>query len=239
MPAKNTLKTYVDGGYYHLYNRGVNKMNIFTDQRDYSVFLSYLKTYLLPKDAEKLQAIIGNPDIPLRERDKALRELKLNNFTDSVDLLAYCLMPNHYHFLVKQVNHRDLEFFTKSLMTRYSQYFNRKYKRVGPVYQGRYKAVLIETEEQLLYLTRYIHRNPLEFWDKKRTVLSNALTTQPSSYPVYLREIKQSWVKPEDILANFSISISGFNSYQSFVESSDSGVGEIERTVLSGKGLSF
>jgi putative transposase len=85
-------------------------------------------------------------------------------------------------------------------------YFNRRYKRVGSLFQGHYKGVLVETDEQLLYLTRYIHRNDPRF-------------KQPSSYPNYLGRSHQDWVKPEFILQHFSQS--GFNSYQAFVEADD------------------
>ena len=210
MPSKNTLKIYQAGGFYHLYNRGVNKMDIFTDREDYGVFLSYLKTYLLPKNTDKLYTIISNQKSTAKDKDTAIRELNLNNFYGKIDLVAYCLMPNHYHMLVTQKETTGIEIFMKSLMTRYTQYFNKRHKRVGPVYQSRYKAVLVDTDAQLLHLTRYIHCNP------ERTVLFQ----QPSSYPIYLRKIKQDWVKPDFILQNFAKT--GFNSYQSFVESKDS-----------------
>lgn len=220
MPAKNSLKIYVEGGYYHVYNRGVAKMNIFLDEQDYRVFLDYLKTYLLPKDKEALMQKISDQTASPKEKDNALRLLGLNNFHQRIELLCYCLMPNHLHFLFKQSGVKDMEIFMKSLMTRYTQYFNRRYDRVGPIWQGRYKAILLETDEQLLHLTRYIHRNPDSL---KRTVpTGTVLFEQPSSYPNYLGEISQLWVKPEFVLQNFEMS--GFSSYRAFVESDDSDV---------------
>jgi len=212
MPAKNSLKTYVENRYYHIYNRGVAKMNIFLNEQDYRVFLDYVKTYLLPKDKEVLMQKIGDSAATAKEKDDALRLLGLNNFYQRIELLCYCLMPNHLHFLLKQTKINDMEIFMKSLMTRYSQYFNRRYERVGPIWQGRYKAVLIETDEQLLHSTRYIHRNPSEA----------GLLKQPSSYPNYVGEISQPWVKSEFVLQNFEAS--GFSSYREFVESDDSDV---------------
>ena len=210
MPAKNALKTYTEGGYYHVYNRGVNKRTIFKDAQDSTVFLSYLKTYLLAKDVDMLNKMLSSPDSSPKEKNHALNLLHLNNFQGRITLLAYCLMSNHFHFLISQTGRQDMETFMKSLMTRYLKYFNYRHGRVGPLFQGRYKAVLISSDEQLLYLTRYIHRNPFELPETLRD-------QQPSSYRVYLGQMKQEWVQPSVVLANFAPS--GFNSYQSFVES--------------------
>ena len=157
MPAKNSIKQYLENGYYHIYNRGVEKRTIFLDSQDYAVFLSYLKSYLLPKKEKKLMEKLSHPTISCRERDKILRELRLNNFYNDIHLLAYCLMPNHFHFLIKQAKAESIDRFMNSLCTRYTMYFNRKYKRVGSLYQDVYKAVLVSSEPQLLHLTRYIH----------------------------------------------------------------------------------
>lgn len=102
MPAKNSLKQYVKNGYYHIYNRGVEKRKIFLDQQDYSVFLSYLKEYLLPKNEKKLHEKITSSQTLPKERDKIVRLLRMNNFAGQITLLAYCLMPNHFHFFIKQ-----------------------------------------------------------------------------------------------------------------------------------------
>lgn len=226
MPAKNIIKPYLAGGHYHTYNRGVNKRSIFKDEQDYSVFLSYLKIYLLPKDTEKLTAVIGNPAASPKEKDLALRQLQLNNFNGRIKLLAYILMPNHFHFLIHQTDERDMNVFMQSLMTRYTMYFNNRYKRVGTLFQGAYKAVLIETDELLLYITRYIHRNSTDDFSHKRSHLFR----QPSSYPNYLGELKQDWVKPDFILQNFDKT--GFNSYKSFVESEDNDLEQKAATLL-------
>ncbi|MDO8451536.1 MAG: hypothetical protein Q7S76_01570, partial [bacterium] len=107
-----------------------------------------------------------------------------------------------------------------SLFTRYSMYFNKKYKRVGPLFQGVYKAVLVNNNEQLLYLTRYIHRNIIAA--KRKIDLASqgeALRSWSySSYPEYIGKRKTNWVKPQEILSFFSTS--GFSSYQAFVEES-------------------
>ncbi len=216
MPAKNSQKLYVKKGYYHLYNRGVEKRNLFQDAQDYGVFLSYLKDYLMPKDETSLRLRLADPAVPWSEKDKILKALHLNNFSDEITLLCYCLMPNHFHFMVHQNSAETIDRFTNSLGTRYTMYFNKKYKRVGPLYQGVYKAVLIESDEHLLHLSRYIHRNPLAL----QGVALQTLSQQPSSYADYIGERKIAWVHPESILDHFSSS-SPQRSYQSFVEQID------------------
>ncbi len=209
MPAKFRTKSYVADSYYHLFNRGVEKRVIFMDEQDYAVFLSYIKTYLLVKDTEGLQKIILNEQSSWKQKHDAARLLRLNNFSDSLTLVSYCLMPNHFHLLVHQKNADTIDRFMNSLCTRYSMYFNKKYHRVGPLFQGLYKAVSVLTDEQLLHLTRYIHRNPAS---KGRALQSYAY----SSYAQYLGEMHADWVHPEDILGSFGRSFK--NTYQSFVE---------------------
>ena len=154
MPARHSRKTYVANSFYHLYNRGVEKREIFVDDQDYAVFLSYLKDYLVQKDIQALNLRLSDPLLTSGEREKIYKLLKLNNFKDHIILLCYSLMPNHFHFLVKQDEEETIDSFLNSLLTRYAMYFNRKYKRVGHLFQDVYKAVLIESEEQLLHLSR-------------------------------------------------------------------------------------
>lgn len=208
MPAKNSSKTYIENGYYHIYNRGVEKRLIFMDQQDYSVFLSYLKEYLLPKNEKDLYEKLSNPDTTSKEKDKILKLLRLNNFYQEITLLAYCLMPNHFHLFVKQKDQTAIDTFMNSLATRYTMYFNRRYKRVGSLYQAVYKAVLVQTETQYLHLSRYIHKQALDLQD------------QPSSYLDYIGLRKTMWVHPEEITAYFSKTNPAL-SYKNFVTESD------------------
>ena len=155
MPAKNSEKLYMSNGYYHIYNRGVEKRKIFLSDMDYGVFLSYLKEYLLPKDTKTLLTILGNQESSLQDKHEATKLLRMNNFYGDITLIAYCLMPNHFHFLIHQNTSNAIDTFMNSMATRYTMYFNKKDKRVGPLYQSVYKAVLVRTDEQLLQLTKY------------------------------------------------------------------------------------
>ena len=217
MPSKNSLKTYTPDSYYHIYNRGVEKRNIFQDEQDYGVFLSYLKNYLLPKDENGLRQSLSDSNISPKERDRILKLLKLNNFSNEITLICYCLMPNHFHLLVKQSSEDGIDRFMNSLSTRYTMFFNRKYKRIGPLYQDVYKAVLVESDEQLLYLTHYIHRNPAPNSPRKGRSIHKILFRQPSSYSEYLGKRQCLWLHPEEILKFFSKTNPNF-SYQAFVE---------------------
>lgn len=220
MASKNSRKVYVEQGYYHIYNRGVEKRHIFLDDQDYGVFLSYLKEYLSPKDEKNLLAKLSDPNISAQERNKILKLLRLNNFYNEVLLLAYCLMPNHFHLLIKQSNASSIDKFMNSLALRYAIYFNRKYRRTGILFQDVYKAVSVETDEQLLHLSRYIHQNPL---GKNKSLRKNALSnflSQPSSYPEYLGHRKTNWITTNEILSYFTKT--NFNlSYQTFVQQTE------------------
>ena len=225
MPSKNEVKIYVENGYYHIYNRGVEKRNIFEDKQDCSVLLSYLKTYLLPKNTRQLQERLVDPNIGYKEKDKIIKLLRLNNFANEITLLAYTLAPNHYHLLIKQKSAYAINKFLNSLITRYSMYFNKKYQRVGPLFQGVYKAVLVETDEQLLHLTRYIH---LHFFENGKRY--------PSSYQNYLGLISQEWVKLQEILSFFKTtqktSLKDVLSYQTFIEDSKRDSAEILKALI-------
>ena len=206
MAAKNSRKQYVENGYYHIYNRGVEKRTIFLDKQDYSVFLSYLKSYLLPKNEKELYDQLSDPNSSSTTKNKILKLLRLNNFNKEITLLAYCLMPNHFHFFIKQKDVGAMDKFMNSLASRYTMYFNRKYKRVGHLYQGVYKAVLIVSDGQFVHLSRYIHKQ--------------ALPHHPSSYSDYISDTKTAWVHPEEILASFS-KTNKRDSYKSFVQGFD------------------
>ena len=156
MPSRNSLKEYVEGGIYHIYNRGIDKRDVFTDSGDYKYFLHLLKVYLQDPKKTKRTVLLDDKHLYIRR-----------NFFGKIDLLCYCLMPNHFHFIIRQREASDITEFMKCLMTSYSMYFNIKHKRTGTLFQGRYKAVLVKDDNYILHLSRYIHMNPIP----KRTVL--------------------------------------------------------------------
>lgn len=209
MPAKNTLKPYIENSYYHVYNRGVNKTDIFHDDQDYQTFLRYLKEYLSPPPPRstltqsftlKGQSFQGIPHLR-------------KNYSSQIQLAAFVLMPNHFHFLLKQIPHDALPTFVKSLFTRYVKYFNKTYKRVGSLFESRYKAILVTSDNYLLHLSRYIHLNHLS--------INNNLQVLYSSYPEYLGLRHTPWVHHQPVL-DMITSAQKFkhDKYRQFVEDS-------------------
>ncbi len=208
MPSKNVIKIYVKGGIYHIYNRGIETRDIFLDEQDYKIFLYYLKSFLTPLDEQ------SKPPIGIRYGHK-------NNFTiyKEIYLFAFCLMSNHFHLLVKQSTERAISEFMKRLSNAYTEYFNKKYPRVGPIFQGSYKAALVEKEFYFLHLSRYIHGNPRELFEN----IEDFRKYSYSSYLDYLGERHTNWVHPEEILEYFEkrkgkLDEEEFSSYQNFVE---------------------
>jgi putative transposase len=174
MPGKNIIKTYGSEQYYHVYSRGVAKQPVFLDTDDYVFFLSLFKRYLSSGPA------VSKARVPYPW------------FGDRLELLAYCLMPNHVHLLVYQHDQEAMLKLMQSIMTSYSVYFNKKYKRVGPVFQSRYRASLVDRDNYLHHISRYIHLNPKD-WRKY----------DYSSLPYYLSEKNAEWLHSKKILELF------------------------------------
>lgn len=210
MPRKNSLKIYVTNGYYHIYNRGVEKRTVFEDQQDYKVFLGYLKYSLSePPNRNKFTKTFTLKGEPFKGVPRLPK-----NYSNKIELLAYCLMPNHFHLLIKQNDSFSIMSFMNSIITRYTMYFNKKHDRVGSLFQGVYRAVLINDEPYLLHLSRYIHLNPFEY--------TKDLMFAYSSYVDYLGLRKTKWLKPGIVLNLFKnrvgIEFKKINNYKDFVE---------------------
>lgn len=195
MPYRKT--TFLNENYYHVYNRGVEKKDIFTNSSDYQRFLEILYYY---------QYADPKPSFSTYKRFKIIN-FYLN--PKIVDVVSYCLMPNHFHLLLKQSQEGGVQELIRKMLNSYAKYFNTKYKRVGHLLQGEFKDVPIENEEQLLHLSRYIHLNPYV------SGLTNDLDTYPySSYPEYLgKTIKNLCIK-ESVLSHFK----NATAYKEFVD---------------------
>lgn len=174
MPYRPFL--FSPGAYYHIYNRGNNKAEIFFERENYLYFLRLLRKYL---------------------------------HEDSVELVAYCLMPNHYHFLVYLIT----DGFSKRMqpfLLAYTKAVNNRYNRVGALFQGRFKGKLVEKNEYLLHLSRYIHLNPVI-----AGLVQKAEEWEFSSYRDYLSLRHGTLPKPAVILDQFGFA----DDYRTFVES--------------------
>jgi len=144
MPKKNSLKLYGSDQYYHLYNRGANKQDIFLEPDDYYYFLSLFKRHLS----------LGT------EFDSSGREFP--KYGDEVELVTFCLMPNHFHLLCYLKEPTGIVHLMRSVMTAYTMYFNKKYKRSGKLYEGVFLASRIDTDTYLWHISRYIHLNAMD-----------------------------------------------------------------------------
>ena len=202
MPAKGdysegTNSLYSEGtssAYSHIYNKGVEDRIIFNDEADYQVFLSFLEGYLTPpadpETTKKAFTVNGRVFRGIPHQPK--------NYFNKVKLIAYCLMPSHFHLALHQATPGSVENFIRSLCTRYSIYFNKKYQRTGTLFGGRYKFSWIKDAPSLRLLTRYFHQ-----------------AGDSSSYPEYLGKRITPWVDTNVVL---SLQKHSRSSYQDFVE---------------------
>jgi len=148
---------------YHICNRGVDNRNIFLDDDDYFRFVHNLFEFndiepalnLYYKSYEIRSHKIENPNPMILKREKIVRKLL-------VKILAFCLMPNHFHLLLEQKQENGISEFLRKLGIGYAMYFNQKYKRVGTLFQGRFKAVLVKQDAHFIHLPYYIHSNSLD-----------------------------------------------------------------------------
>lgn len=153
----------------------------------------------------------------------------------AVTILAYCLMPNHIHFLIRQDTEESIERFIHRLHTAYTMYFNKKYEYVGSVFQSRFKAKLVESDDYLLHVSRYIHLNPVELLHAQGPALNSELASYPwSSYHEYVHN-----VSPPLVVSNPSIILDYFKkehqkeSYRKFVEDMIKNLSEDHLTEIS------
>lgn len=139
--------------YYHIYNRGVEKRTIFQDQKDRLRFIHDLFEFNDQAPAGKFFPISETEPPNIRQREML------------VEIICFCLMPNHFHLILRQKADNGIALFMQKLGTGYTAYFNKKYQRNGVLFQGAFKSIHIETEEYLAHLSRYIHLNPIELVD--------------------------------------------------------------------------
>lgn len=155
--------------YYHLYNRGVEKRDIFLDNADYHRFLT----------------ILGKFNYQEEDADCFL-----------VSVVCYCLMPNHFHLIVQQKVDKGISKFIQRVSTGYTMYFNKRYERSGVLFQSKFKAKHIENDQYLLHLARYIHLNPLDLLMAKdeNDLFVQLGNYQWSSFPSYTGQKNHSIV---------------------------------------------
>lgn len=142
-------QSFATSEFYHLYNRGTEKRIIFLDDQDYKHFLFLM--YICNSEKSITLRNIGE----LFDRGETI-----------VEIGAFCLMPNHFHILVYEKMENGISTYMRKLLTGYSMYFNKKYKRTGKLYEGVFKSIHADSDNYLKYLYSYIHLNPAKLIDK-------------------------------------------------------------------------
>lgn len=195
---------FVTGCFYHIYNRGVEKRDIFLGRRDLSRFLASLDFYRKSPQPTKFS--------DFKRGFSGLKKIKEQK--EVVKIFCYSLVPNHFHLLVQQLEDNGITEFMRKILDSYTKFFNIKYERVGPLFQGTFKAKLVESDEYLLYLTKYIHKNVLPYskWEHELDI--------NSSYPYYLSGTSHPFCDIAFILNYFSKTNPKL-SYQNFMEEGD------------------
>ncbi|MHB1316841.1 MAG: transposase [Minisyncoccota bacterium] len=155
------------GSIVHIYNRGNNKEKIFYDEKDYEAFILRL-SLALGYTQEETKNIINVPNSRIRISPSKKDDFKLH---------AFCLMPNHFHLLIEQCGDTTISSLLSKVSTSFSMYINKRHGRVGHVFQDQFKSVLVDSNEQLMWVSAYIHMNPV-----KDNIVKNPEEYKWSSY---------------------------------------------------------
>lgn len=206
--------------HYHIFNRGVEKKTIFHDSRDYYRFLFLILSFQSSKPLKNLSRLLEDfvQHRVLHTKDEMLKNRM-------VELVAFCVMPNHFHLILKEVKEGGISAYMQRVLNAYGKYYNTRYEKSGHVFQGPYRAVHVESDKQLLYLATYIFRNPRELsqWLNKENKYPW------SSYQDFITENRWGeFLMPGIILEQFKTS----EKFCDFVESSPAKVVKEELAYL-------
>lgn len=205
------LVPIIEDHYYHVYNRGSLKQTLFHDKADYTRFLFLLLHLQSPVSLSQTNRFVKNF---LGKDNFFVKDADLENILNDrfVDLINFCIMPNHFHVTIRTRSDDGLAKYMHKLGSAYSKYFNTRYDKSGHVFQGTYKAKAITTDQQLAYLSAYIHHNPHELSEWK----DNSVAYPWSSYQDY-RNNRWGDLLVGDVVSS---TFKSFKEYSEFVESS-------------------
>jgi putative transposase len=161
-------KNFVSGEYYHIYNRGNGKHDIFLDEEDYNRFIKLLYICNSNLNFKFSHSVVG----------QNINAFDLYRETPIVDILSWVVMPNHFHIIltfkessILKENYNPISEFMRKLSTAYVMYFNKKYNRTGGLFEGKFKSKYIDKENYFQYIFSYIHLNPVKLiqpdWKEK------------------------------------------------------------------------
>lgn len=204
---------FLPGSFYHIYNRGVEGREIFLEEKDYLRFIHNLYEF---NDEEP-----ALPYFLIAKKKEFLTSQKARKLL--VKIIAFCLMPTHYHLLLEIIAEGGLTKFMRKLGTGYTMYFNERYKRSGVLFQGKFKSIRVDRDEYFTHLSRYIHLNPLELIEPrwKEEGIKDLSRVEKflkkyrwSSFPDYLGIKNFPSLTEREVLNSYFESA---NSYQEFV----------------------
>lgn len=222
MPLRKT--PLVNGEIYHVFNRGINRQPTFTNKVELRRAINVVNYYCFCKLPSRFSKFLK---LSNEERIKIMDELvKLNE--KLTEVIALCLMPNHFHFILKQVVDNGISKFVGNFQNSYTRYFNIKNDRDGSLFLDQFKAVRITTDEQLLHVSRYIHLNPLTSFVVKN--LNELFKYAWSSLPEYLTG--ESGVYNKEIVLGFFKHKEGYKQF--IIDQADyqKGLHKIEHLIL-------
>lgn len=192
-----TRKTpLVTGEIYHIFNRSIARQPIFTTQLHYQRMIELIQFYIFQKPPIRFSYYNR---LQMKQKNNFFENL-VKNHKHQVEIYAYCIMPNHLHFLLKQTEENGISKFLSNIQNSYAKYHNTKHDRSGSLFQELFKGVHIETDEQLLHVMRYIILNPYTGHMVKE--LSDLERYQWTSFPEYMGK-RKSFVNTEMISGLF------------------------------------
>lgn len=210
--------------YYHIFNKTINNQTAFLDNMDYCRMLLYILLFQSPLIIQKI----------CRETEYFRKYNKFNNERinleeiakeRTIELVSFTVMPNHFHLLCRELKEGGISLYLQRIENAFTKYFNTRYERKGYLFQGPFQSVHIENNDQMLYLSTYIHRNQRELsqWKNKEH-----LYPWSSYYDCVEKNRWDKLLKPEIILEQFS----NQKDYRNFVESSIAKISPDEKLFL-------
>lgn len=224
-------RSLASGEYYHIFNRGAHKINIFREKVDWMRFLFFVLYSQSPIVLKNVERIVNRASLD----DGFLTDLKEQERIVGarfIELVSFCIMPNHFHLLMRETEEDGIARYMQRIQVAYTMFFNAKHDSSGHVFQGRYKTVHVKDNRQLMYLSAYIHRNPRELkeWRGKEEMYPY------SSLQDYTEKNRWGNLIATDIIASQFANTTQSN-YRDFVRTSTAKIlaEELEYTTLNRK----
>ncbi len=197
----------VVGEIYHIFNKSIAEFKIFNNTSEFLRMLNVIRYYQMEKPLIRFSDFLRSSKVQLGDVNISFPDR--SNKEKLVEIIAYCLMPTHIHLILKQLKEDGISIFMNRILNSYTRYFNIRHKRKGPLWEGRFKNILVTTDEQLIHITRYIHLNPVTAY-----LVDKPEKWPASSYREYLLKVNErdKICKYDEILNIDQIS------YKDFVE---------------------